>query len=196
MVARGLLVAAVAVVGLAQTGDKVFTVPHNEGAGKSNAVKERVKQQGKASDRTLSPRSAEPRVVVASIEAPGVAVALRSESDFPKLARPRLLSVDGYAQVAALGALAAADYHSTRRAFANVPTGREANPILSCGGQLCSQRYWALNAGLIGANYAINRFVVPRLSPRGRRALSVIQWGAIGWRGYVVAHNYRAGGAR
>lgn len=131
MVARGLLVAAVAIVGLAQTGDK-------------------------------------------------------------RVERPRM-SVDGYAQVAALGALAAADYHSTQRAFANVPTGREANPLLSCGGQLCGQRYWALNAGLIGANCAINRFVAPRLSPRGRRALSVIQWSAIGWQGYVVAHNYRAG---
>ncbi len=131
MVARGLLVAAVAVIGLAQTGDK-------------------------------------------------------------RIERPRM-SVDGYAQVAALGALAAADYHSTQRAFANVPSGREANPLLSCGGQLCGQRYWALNVGLIGANYAINRFVAPRLSPRGRRALSVIQWSAIGWRGYAVAHNYRSG---
>lgn len=69
---------------------EVSTVTHHEGAGKSNVVKPRVKQQEKANDRTLSPRSAEPRVVVASIEAPGVAVALQSESDLAKLARPRL----------------------------------------------------------------------------------------------------------
>lgn len=77
----------------ARTGElevsRVSTVTHHEGAGKSNAVKPRGKQQEKASDRTLSPRSAGPRVVVASIEAPEVAVALQSESDLAKLARPR-----------------------------------------------------------------------------------------------------------
>mgnify|MGYP001020552834 FL=1 len=134
MVARGLLVAAVAIVGLAQTGDK-------------------------------------------------------------RVERPRM-SVDGYAQVAALGALAAADYHSTQRAFANVPTGREANPLLSCGGQLCGSRYWALNGAVIASAYAVNRFVAPKLPARSRRILSAATWAMIGWRGYVVAHNYRAGGAR
>ena len=171
MVARGTLVAALAVVALAQTGDKNSTVSHNEGAGKSDAVK--VTGMVADGDRSLLRQRSMPKTV-----------ARRSRHGSAH---------DWLPQVSALSVLAVADYHSTQRAFANVPTGREANLILSCGGQLCGGRYWAFNAGLIGANYAINRFVAPRLSPRGRRALSVIQWSAIGWRGYVVAHNYRAG---
>jgi len=122
------------------------------------------------------------------------AVALAQTGD-RKIERPRM-SVDGYAQVAALGALSLADYHSTQRGLANVPTGREANPILSCGGQLCGGRYWALNGAVIASAYAINRFVAPKLPTRSRRILSAATWGMIGLRGYVVQRNYRIGGAR
>lgn len=72
--------------------EEVQTVTHHEGGRKSDAVKPRVKQQEKANDRTLSPRSAEPSVAVASIEAPAVAVTLQSESDLAKSAGPRLQS--------------------------------------------------------------------------------------------------------
>lgn len=174
MVARGLLVAAVAVIGLAQTGDKVFTISHSEGAGKSDAVK--ATGMVADGDRSLLRQRSMPKTV-----------ARRSRHGSAH---------DWLPQVSALSVLAVADYHSTKRAFANVPSGREANPILSCGGQLCGQRYWALNGAVIASAYAINRFVAPKLPARSRRILSAATWAMIGVRGYVVAHNYRAGGAR
>ncbi len=125
----------------------------------------------------------------------GLAVVALAQTGDKKIERPRM-SLDGYAQVAALGALSLTDYHSTQRAFANVPSGREANPLLSCGGHLCGSRYWAINGAVIASAYAINRFVAPRLPERSRRILSAATWGMIGLRGYIVQHNYRIGGAR
>lgn len=125
----------------------------------------------------------------------GIAAVALAQTGDRKIERPRM-SVDGYAQVAALGALAAMDYHSTQRGLASVPTGREANPLLSCGGQLCGGRYWAINGAVIASAYMVNRFVAPRLPERSRRILSASMWGIIGLRGYAVQRNYRIGGAR
>lgn len=67
------------------------TISQPEGAGKPDAVKPRLNQQEKADPPTQSSSGAAgTRVVVASIESPGVAVALESESDLVKSAPPRI----------------------------------------------------------------------------------------------------------
>ena len=179
-------------VSISFAGESQPSVTPHEGEDKSNVVKVRVMQQEKASERTVSPRSAGTRVVVASIESPGVAVALQSESDWPKLAPPRThWPLIGRVQTASLVALALADYDSTQRGLAR--GGREVGLVLSCGGQLCEGRYAAINAGVVLGTYVITRYAIPRLPQRWRRATNIMLSGMIGGRGFIVVRNYQRG---
>jgi len=190
-----LAIAFVSACAIAQTGDRKLTDTPREGAGKSDAVNVTGKAEKAGDDRMLLRQSSEGRESVAVLPTGRSIRSNYAKDSMPqKSAPPRLVSI--YAPPIALSIMAAADYHTTQRAFRNVPTGREANPVLSCGGQLCGGRFVALNAVMSGAMLAVNRYALPRLSPRGRRALSILEWGAIGFRGYVVVHNYRAGGVR
>lgn len=122
------------------------------------------------------------------------AVALAQTGDHRKLERPRFLSTNGYAQLAMLGTVAAMDYHATNRAYRNHPFAiGESNPLLNCGGQRCGGRHAAMDIGLGFAVIAVDRYVGPKLPPRARAIMQALTWTGIGFRGAIVAHNYRAG---
>lgn len=97
----------------------------------------------------------------------------------------------GKIQTASLAGLALADYHSTQRGLAR--GGMEANPMLSCGGQLCAGRYGAINAAVVAGTYAITRYAIPRLPKRWRLVTNIALTGMIGARGFIVARNYQRG---
>ena len=100
-----------------------------------------------------------------------------------------------YAQITTYGAVAALDYHSTQRGLSN-GAGREANPLLSCGGQLCTGRFVALNVAVGAGAALVGRFVVPALPPTPRKIVNGLIWAMLGGRAAVVARNYAVGGRR
>lgn len=97
-------------------------------------------------------------------------------------------STSGKIQTASLASLALADYHSTQRGLSR--GGREVGPVLSCAGQLCTNRYIGLNVGVVAGMYFVTRYAVPKLSPRWRRVTNIMIDAMLVGRGAVVVSNY------